>query len=187
MMTRCSWCGDDELYVKYHDTEWGVPQYDDTMLFEMLLLEGAQAGLSWITVLRKRENYRLAYEGFNPETVARFDEDKIAELLDNPGIVRNKRKVHASIKNAKAFLEIQKEFGSFSEYIWRFVDHKQIKNSFNSLEELPAQTPLSQRISKDLKKRGMSFVGPTIIYSFMQAVGMVNDHIKECYRYNEIK
>lgn len=186
-MKRCDWCGNDPLYVEYHDTEWGVPVYDDKVLFEFLILEGAQAGLSWITVLKKREAYRKAYDNFDPEKVAKYDENKIQELLQNSGIIRNKLKIRASINNAQQFLEVRKEFGSFSKYIWAFVDGKPIVNHFKTTSEIPATTPLSDQISKDLKKRGFKFVGSTIIYAHMQATGMVNDHIIDCPRHKELK
>lgn len=184
-MKRCSWCGDDPLYIKYHDEEWGVPVFDDRTLFEFLILEGAQAGLSWITILRKREAYQKAYDQFDVEKVAQYDQAKIDELLQNRGIVRNKLKINASVNNARCFIEVQKEFGSFSNYIWGFVDHKPIINHFETMDQIPATTPLSDKISKDLKKRGFKFVGSTIIYAHMQATGMVNDHITTCFRYEE--
>ncbi|HEX8954723.1 MAG TPA: DNA-3-methyladenine glycosylase I [Burkholderiaceae bacterium] len=180
MAKRCHWCGDDPLYMAYHDEEWGVPAHDDQRLFEMLILEGAQAGLSWITVLRKREAYRKAFDKFNVKRVAAYDEDKIQELLDNPGIVRNRAKVRSAVNNAQRFMEVQKEFGSFDAYLWAFVDGKTIQNSHSGRGSLPATTEVSDRISKDLKKRGFNFVGSTIIYAFMQACGMVNDHLVEC-------
>ena len=185
-VTRCSWCGDDPLYVAYHDEEWGVPVYDDRTLFEFLILEGAQAGLSWSTILKKREGYRAAFEGFDPEVVARYDERKTAELLADAGIVRNRLKVASAVSNARAFLEVQVEHGSFSDYIWGFVDGAPIQNHWPTLAEIPAKTPLAETISKDLKKRGFRFVGPTIIYAHMQATGMVNDHVVDCFRYPEI-
>ncbi|MDP8033318.1 DNA-3-methyladenine glycosylase I [Pasteurella atlantica] len=179
---RCSWVNlDNSLSVQYHDTEWGKPEFDDRKLFEMLILEGAQAGLSWNTILNKRENYRIAFDHFNPQKIAKYDEKKIAELLQNSGIVRNKLKINSVVKNAKIFLDIQQEFGSFSNYIWAFVKNKPIKNHIQDYAQTPAMTPLSDKISKDLKKRGMSFVGSTIIYAFMQAVGMVNDHQTDCF------
>lgn len=186
-MQRCLWCGNDELYVKYHDEEWGVPVHDDRKHFEFLVLESAQAGLSWITILRKRENYRKAYDNFDPLKVSKYDEKKIEELLSNPGIIRNRRKIEASINNAKRFLEVQKEFKSFDNYIWQFVDYKPLVNSWNSVSEIPPKTELSDKISKDLVKRGFKFVGSTIIYSHLQAVGIVNDHIVSCFRYKELK
>ncbi|MDP8050968.1 DNA-3-methyladenine glycosylase I [Pasteurella atlantica] len=179
---RCSWANlDNSLSVQYHDTEWGKPEFDDRKLFEMLILEGAQAGLSWNTILNKRENYRIAFDYFDPQKIAKYDEKKIAELLQNSGIVRNKLKINSAVKNAKVFLDIQQEFGSFSNYIWAFVKNKPIKNHIQDYAQTPAMTPLSDKISKDLKKRGMSFVGSTIIYAFMQAVGMVNDHQTDCF------
>jgi DNA-3-methyladenine glycosylase I len=183
---RCAWCGDDPLYVAYHDTEWGVPVYDDATLFEFLTLETFQAGLSWITVLRKRENFRKAFDGFDYKKIAVYNEKKFDALLQNEGIIRNKLKIKAAVTNALAFMEIQKEFGSFSKYIWGFVNGKPIKNSLKSLSEAPANTPLSDSISKDLKKRGFKFVGSTVVYAHMQATGMVNDHLVGCFRYNEV-
>lgn len=185
-MKRCSWCGNDELYIKYHDEEWGVPVFDDRKQFEFLVLESAQAGLSWITILRKRENYRNAYDDFDPVSVANYGEEKIQELMRNEGIIRNERKIRASINNAKRFLEIQKEFGRFCNYIWGFAGHKPIINSWKSVSELPAKTELSERISMDMKKRGFQFLGPVIMYSHMQATGLVNDHVVECFRYEEL-
>ncbi|SNX53847.1 DNA-3-methyladenine glycosylase I [Thermoanaerobacterium sp. RBIITD] len=185
-MERCPWCLNDELYIKYHDTEWGVPVHDDRLHFEFLVLESAQAGLSWITILKKRENYRMSYDNFDPYKVSLYDEEKISELLNNAGIIRNRRKIEASINNAKRFLEIQKEFGSFDNYIWGFVDGKPINNNWNNVKEVPAKTSLSDEISKDLIKRGFKFIGSTIIYSHMQATGLVNDHILSCFRYKEI-
>jgi DNA-3-methyladenine glycosylase I len=183
---RCGWCGDDPLYVAYHDREWGVPIRDDRILFEFLLLEGAQAGLSWATILKKREGYRRLYEGFDPERVAGYGERKLAELLADPAIVRNRAKVVASVTNARAFLEVQAEFGSFSDYIWRFVDGVPIQNAWTSLDQLPAVTSLAESISKDLRQRGFKFVGPTIVYAHMQATGMVNDHLVSCFRHREV-
>ena len=183
---RCSWCGTNSLYMAYHDNEWGVPVYDDAKLFEFLILETFQAGLSWITVLRKRENFRKAFDDFDYQKIALYDENKYESLLQNAGIIRNKLKIKATISNAKAFIAIQKEFGTFSKYIWRFTEGKPIVNKFNSLKELPAKTNLSDKLSKDLKKRGFKFVGSTVIYAHMQATGMVNDHIKTCFRYQEI-
>jgi len=183
---RCSWCGDDPLYVAYHDEEWGVPVYDDRILFEFLILEGAQAGLSWSTILRKREGYRVAFDGFDAEKVARYDGVRISALLTNPRIVRNQLKIGSAVTNAQAFLNIQDEWGSFSDYIWSFVDRRPIQNKWRSLAEIPAKTPLAEALSEDLKKRGFRFVGPTIIYAHMQATGMVNDHLVDCFRYPEI-
>ncbi len=184
--TRCGWCGSDPLYIGYHDEEWGVPVHDDRALFEFLVLEGAQAGLSWITILRKRENYRRAFAGFDPGRVARFDRRKIESLLRNPGIVRNRAKVQAAIGNARAFLEVQGEFGSFDAYQWQFVDGRPVVNRWKTLRQVPAQTPVSDALSRDLRRRGFRFVGPTIIYAHMQAVGMVNDHLMECFRHAEV-
>jgi len=183
---RCTWCGTDPLYVEYHDTEWGIPVYDDAKLFEFLILETFQAGLSWITILRKRENFRKAFDAFDYKKIANYKEAKYEELLLNEGIVRNKLKIKATISNAVAFMEIQKEFGSFSKYIWAFTDGEPIKNTSKSLNEIPATTTISTLISKDLKKRGFKFVGPTVIYAHMQATGMVNDHVVDCFRYNEV-
>jgi DNA-3-methyladenine glycosylase I len=184
MKVRCAWCGESELYQQYHDTEWGMPEHDDRKLFEMLILEGAQAGLSWITVLKKRENYRKAFDNFEVEKIAQYDEKKVQSLLQNKGIIRNKLKIKSAIQNARIFLKIQKEFGSFDKYIWKFVDFKPIKNSFSDTSEIPASTPLSDAISKDLKKRGMNFVGSTIIYAYLQAIGVVNDHTTDCFCYS---
>ena len=183
---RCEWCGNDPLYVAYHDTEWGVPVHDDRLLFEFLILEGAQAGLSWITILRKREGYRKAFAGFNVEKVARFTEAKREKLLLNPEIVRNRLKVKSSVTNAQAFLKVQEEFGSFDKYIWRFVDGKPIVNRFKSMKDIPAKTDISDTLSKDLKQRGFKFVGSTICYAHMQATGMVNDHTVDCFRYTQL-
>ena len=183
---RCSWCGNDPLYVAYHDEEWGVPVYDDRTLFEFLILEGAQAGLSWSTILKKREGYRLAFDAFDAEKVARYDGVKISALLSDPGIVRNQLKIGSAVTNAQAFLNIQTEWGSFSDYIWSFVDGRPIQNTWRTLSEIPAKTPIAENLSKDLKKRGFRFVGPTIIYAHMQATGMVNDHLVDCLRYAEI-
>jgi DNA-3-methyladenine glycosylase I len=185
MTTRCEWAGDDPLMLAYHDQEWGIPVHDDRTLFEFLLLEGAQAGLSWKTILDKRDNYRLAFDNFEPGVIALYDDDKVTELLSNPGIVRNKLKITSSIKNAQKFLELQDEFGSFDAYIWDFVGGKPIRNAWRKLSEIPAEAEESAAMSLDLKKRGFKFVGPTICYAFMQAVGMVNDHIVDCYRYSQ--
>ncbi len=179
---RCAWPGGDALYIKYHDEEWGVPVHDDAKLFEFLILEGAQAGLSWITILRKRENYRRAFDQFDVKKIARYDQKKINALLKDEGIVRNRLKIHSTVQNAKAFLEVQKEFGSFDRYIWQFVDGKPKTNRLKSLKDLPARTEVSDRVSHDLKTRGFNFVGSTICYAFMQAVGMVNDHMVDCFR-----
>ena len=183
---RCAWCGNDPLYVEYHDTEWGVPIFNDDKLFEFLILETFQAGLSWITVLRKRENFRKAFDHFDYKKIAQYDEKKFDSLLQNEGIIRNKLKIKATITNAMAFMEVQKEFGSFSKYIWQFIDGKPIKNKYNNMSELPANTILSDTISADLKKRGFKFVGSTVVYAHMQATGMVNDHLTSCFRYNEV-
>lgn len=183
---RCSWCRGDELYETYHDQEWGVPVYDDRKLFEFLILETFQAGLSWITILRKRENFRKAFDGFDYKKIAHYSEDKIQELLQNPGIIRNKLKVRAAVSNAQAFIKIQGEFGSFSNYIWGFVDGKPIKNVWETNQEVPATTALSDKLSKDLKKRGFKFVGSTVIYAHMQATGMVNDHTIDCFRHPQL-
>lgn len=186
-MKRCPWCGNDELYIKYHDEEWGVPVHDDRKHFEFLVLESAQAGLSWITILRKRENYRKAYENFDPIKVAQYDSAKIDELMKNPGIVKNRKKIEASINNAQRFREIQKEFGSFDKYIWQFVNNKPVVNTWKDMDQVPAKTELSDEISKDLKKRGLKFIGSTIVYSHLQAVGIVNDHLIDCFRYEQLK
>jgi DNA-3-methyladenine glycosylase I len=185
-ITRCTWAGNDPLYQAYHDREWGVPVHDDRLLFEFLTLEGAQAGLSWITILRKRAAYQAAFAKFDPEIVARFDEAKVAELLGNPGIVRNRLKVASTITNARAFLKVQEEFGSFDAYQWSFVDGRPIQNAWQSIREVPASTPVSDAMSKDLKKRGFRFVGSTICYAHMQAIGMVNDHTVDCFRWREL-
>lgn len=183
---RCSWPGDDPLYLDYHDTEWGVPLYDDQKLFEFLILEGMQAGLSWITILRKRDNFRKAFDNFDPEKVANYKIKKIESLMQNENIIRNKLKINSAVTNAQAFLNIQKEFGDFSSYNWGFVNHKTIQNSWKSLKEIPAFIDISDEYSKDLKKRGFKFVGKTVIYAYMQACGMVNDHITTCFRYKEV-
>jgi DNA-3-methyladenine glycosylase I len=183
-MKRCQWANPkNELYIKYHDEEWGVPVHEDKVLFEFLILEGAQAGLSWETILKRRETYRIAYKNFDPKIVAKFNDNDKQRLLADVGIIRNRLKVDASINNAKLFLKIQDEFGSFDKYIWSYVKHTPIKNHFKNLDELPATTNLSDQISKDLKKRGFKFVGSTIIYAYMQAIGMVNDHVVECFLY----
>ena len=184
---RCWWCGEDPLYVTYHDEEWGVPVRDDAKLFEFLTLETFQAGLSWITILRKRENFRKAFDEFNYQKIATYSEAKIEQLLQDPGIIRNKLKVRATVSNAKAYLEVQKEFGSFSNYIWSFTEGVPIQNSFKSKEEVPVNTPLSDRISADLKKRGFKFVGSTVVYAHIQATGMVNDHLTGCFRHSEVQ
>jgi len=187
MKKRCDWCGDDPLYVKYHDEEWGVPVKDDRTLFEFIMLEGAQAGLAWITVLRKREGYRALFDNFDAEKIAHYSDKKLEKLLLDPRIIRNRLKVFGARKNARAFLDIQQEKGSFSDYIWDFVEGQPIQNNWKSLADLPATTPLSDTISKDMKKRGFTFVGSTIIYAHMQASGMVNDHTQECFRFRECK
>lgn len=183
---RCAWCGTDPLYVEYHDTEWGVPVYNDEKLFEFLILETFQAGLSWITILRKRENFRKAFDAFDYKKIANYKEAKYEELMLNEGIIRNKLKIRATISNAVAFMEIQQEFGSFSKYIWDFTNGKPIKKTAKNLNDIPAATAISELISKDLKKRGFKFVGPTVIYAHMQATGMVNDHVVDCFRYHEV-
>lgn len=180
-MQRCSWVTDDPLYIQYHDEEWGRPVYDDQHLFEMLSLEGAQAGLSWITILRRRENYRHAFDYFDPQVIQHYDEMRIQTLLQNAGIIRNQLKIRSVISNAKAFILVQKEFGSFHNYLWQFVDNEPILNDWQSATEVPASTKESELLSKDLKKRGFKFVGPVICYAFMQAIGMVNDHEEKCY------
>jgi DNA-3-methyladenine glycosylase I len=180
---RCSWCGTDPIYVHYHDTDWGVPEYDARALWEKLILDGFQAGLSWITILKKRENFRAAFDRFDPEIIARYDRKKVAALMKDTGIVRNKLKVEATISNAQAYLEIE----DFSAYLWNFVDGKPVQNSFTSMKQVPAATPLAEKVSKDLKKRGFRFVGPTIVYAFMQACGLINDHMVECHRHEAVK
>jgi len=188
MKKTCAWVENaGELYQQYHDEEWGTPLHSENKLFEFLILEGAQAGLSWLTILKKRKNFQNAFDNFDPKKVAKYGDKKIKELLNNEGIIRNRLKINSAIRNAKAFLEIQKEFGSFDKYIWDFVNGKPIRNKFKSIKEIPAITSLSDEISKDLKKRGMNFVGSTIIYAFMQAVGMVNDHEVNCFRYKNLK
>ncbi|HLU51398.1 MAG TPA: DNA-3-methyladenine glycosylase I [Flavobacteriaceae bacterium] len=184
--SRCPWCGNDPLYVAYHDTEWGVPVYDDKTLFEFLILESFQAGLSWITILRKRENFRKAFDNFDYQKIAKYTDKKLEELMQNEGIIRNRLKIQAAVTNARAFMEIQKEFGSFSNYIWGFVSGKPIQNKPASLKDIPATTPLSDQISKDLKKRGFKFMGSTVVYAHMQATGMVNDHQVDCFRYHKV-
>lgn len=185
--TRCAWAGDDPVYQKYHDLEWGVPLHSDKKLFEFLILEGMQAGLSWITILKKREAFREAFDSFDYNKVAGYSQAKIDELMQNPGIIRNKLKIHAAVSNARAFLQVRKEFGTFNKYIWGFVDNIPLQNAWPSMQELPASTLLAEVISKDLKKRGFSFVGPTIVYSHMQATGMVNDHTTDCFRHKVLK
>ena len=185
--SRCSWSEGDDIYIRYHDEEWGVPVHDDRKHFEFLVLECAQAGLSWLTILRRRENYRKAYLNFDPKKVANFDDAKLEKLLNDPGIIRNRKKIEASINNAKRFLEIQAEFGSFDTYIWNFVDGKPVINKWKKISEIPANSKLSDKISDDLKKRGFKFIGTTIIYSHLQATGLVNDHITSCFRYSELE
>ncbi|MFU0831650.1 MAG: DNA-3-methyladenine glycosylase I [Oscillospiraceae bacterium] len=183
-LTRCGWCESDALYRAYHDEEWGVPVHDDQKHFEFLILESAQAGLSWITILRKREAYREAFDGFDPRKVAAYDNNKIRKLLQNPGIIRNRRKIETAVNNARRFLEVQKEFGSFDRYIWEFVGGKPIVGHYKTLDEVPSKTALSEAISRDLKKRGFQFLGPIIVYSYLQATGLVNDHLDSCFRKN---
>ncbi|MFC1936455.1 DNA-3-methyladenine glycosylase I [Chloroflexota bacterium] len=185
-LIRCAWAGEEPLYRAYHDQEWGQPVHDERELFEFILLEGAQAGLSWSTILNKRENYRKAFDNFDPHKVAAYDEDKIQQLLENHGIVRNKLKVRSAVSNAQAFLEVQAEFGNFDHYIWGFVDHKPVINQWKTMYEIPAETETSRKLSKDLKARGFKFVGPTICYALMQAIGMVNDHMVDCFRYPQL-
>ena len=187
MPKRCGWCGEDPLYVEYHDQEWGVPVRDDATLFEFLMLEGAQAGLAWITVLRKREGYRQLFDGFDANKVARYTDKKLDKLLQDPRIIRNRLKVYGARTNARAFLKVQEELGSFSDYLWNFVDGKPIQNRWKSMKQVPATTPVSDTISKDMKRRGFTFVGSTIIYAHMQATGMVNDHVGDCFRHKECK
>lgn len=187
MKKRCSWCGDDPLYVKYHDEEWGVPARDDETLFEFIILEGAQAGLAWITILRKREGYRDLFDNFDAQKIARYSDKKLEKILLDPRIIRNRLKVFGARKNAKAFLQVQKEFGSFANYLWGFVDGKPVQNSPKDMGDVPATTPTSDAMSKDLKKRGFTFVGSTIMYAHMQATGMVNDHSVDCFRRKECK
>lgn len=183
---RCAWAGSDPLYIEYHDQEWGLPVHDDRTLFEFLILEGAQAGLSWITILRKRENYRAAFDNFDPAIIAAYGPDKVAELLANPGIIRNRLKIAAAITNAQRFLEVQAGFGSFDAYIWQFTEGRVKQNAWERMADIPAETAESQAMSKDLKRRGFKFVGPTICYAHMQATGMVNDHVIDCFRYLEL-
>ena len=184
---RCNWPKDDALYIEYHDREWGVPVYDDSKIFEFLLLETFQAGLSWITILRKRENFQKAFDNFDYQKIANYSDEKLEELRLDAGIIRNRLKIKAAKTNAIAFMEVQKEFGTFSKYIWEFVDGKAIQNNFTSMSEMPANTPLSDKISKNLKSRGFKFVGSTIVYAHMQAMGMVNDHTIDCFRHKEVK
>ena len=185
-LSRCGWVTNDALYIEYHDNEWGVPEYSDDRLFEFLVLETFQAGLSWLTILKKRENFRRAFDNFDYRKIADYSDAKVEELLTDKSIIRNRRKILATIANAKAFIEVQQEFGSFSHYIWGFVNHQPIQNAWKSQKEVPANTPLSDKISKDLKKRGFQFVGTTVIYAHMQATGMVNDHTVDCFRYEEV-
>jgi len=185
-LTRCEWCGDDPLYQSYHDDEWGVPLYDDKKLFEFLILEGAQAGLSWITVLRKREQYKVAFDDFSPEKIATYDQKKIESLMQNKGIIRNRLKIESTISNAQAYLRIKQTGVSFSDYIWQFTEGNIIQNRFQSLKDIPAETAISQKMSKQLKKDGFKFVGPTICYAFMQATGMVNDHVLACHKFKKL-
>ena len=187
MENRCQWCTGDPAYLAYHDEEWGVPVHEDQTLFEMLILEGAQAGLSWLTILKKRENYRAAFDGFDPEKVAHYGPAEIDRLLGNAGIVRNRLKIESAIRNARAFLSVQTEFGSFDAFLWSHVDGKPLQNAWTSLSEIPARTETSDTLSKDLKQRGFKFVGSTICYAFMQSVGMVNDHVTDCFRYEPIR
>lgn len=186
-MRKCPWCLGSDMYIKYHDTEWGKPVYDDRIHFEFMVLESAQAGLSWATILKKRENYRKAYDNFDPQLVKNYGEEKIEELMNNKGIIRNRRKIESSINNAKVFIEIQNEFGSFTNYIWSFTNYEPIINTWKELAEIPAKTELSERIAKNLKKKGCKFLGPTIVYSHIQATGIVNDHLIGCPRYDEVK
>lgn len=185
MKNRCEWCLSDPIYIRYHDEEWGIPVHNDKIHFEFLVLESAQAGLSWITILKRRDGYKKAYDEFDVEKISKYDRKKIEELLNNKDIIRNKKKIESSIANAKAFIGIQKEFDSFDNYIWSFTNGKPIINSYKNIEDIPAKTELSEKISKDLKKRGFSFLGPTIVYSYLQAVGIINDHVVDCFRYKE--
>jgi DNA-3-methyladenine glycosylase I len=187
MKSRCRWCGSDPLYMVYHDDEWGVPAHDDRQLFEMLILEGAQAGLSWLTILKKRESYRKAFHGFNYEKIARYSQHDIHRLLADSGIVRNRLKIESAVKNARAVLDIRAEYGTLDAFLWRYVDGVPLQNAWKSMSELPTRTKQSDAMSRDLKRRGCNFVGSTICYAFMQAVGMVNDHTIDCFRYKEIK
>ena len=187
MTQRCAWAGTDPLYITYHDEEWGVPLHDDQRLFEMLILEGAQAGLSWITILRKRAAYRKAFDNFDPHKVARYRQARIDRLLANDGIVRNRLKVEGAVKNARAFLDVQREFGTFDDYIWQFVGGRPLQNTRRAMKDIPPTTPESDAMSRDLKKRGFTFVGSTICYAFMQATGMVNDHVVDCFRYAPLR
>lgn len=186
MKNRCGWAGKDELYIRYHDEEWGVPVRDDAKQFEFLILETFQAGLSWITILRKRENFRKAFDNFDYKKIARYNEEKIQSLLENEGIIRNQLKIRATVANAQAFMKIQEEFGSFSDYIWSFVNHTPINEKRKTLKDVPATTELSDRVSKDLKRRGFKFVGSTVVYAHLQATGLVNDHLTDCFRHREV-
>lgn len=186
MKKRCQWVGTDPLYIAYHDFEWGRPVHEDRKLFEFIILEGAQAGLSWLTILKKRQNYRRAFDGFDPQKIAKYDADKIEALLSDKGIVRNRLKIESTVQNAKAFLKIQQQFGSFDTYIWRFTGQKPVKNAWKHIDEVPSTTKASITMSRDLKKRGFKFTGPTICYAFMQAIGMVNDHTVDCFQYHEV-
>jgi len=185
-LQRCEWCVSHPLYISYHDEEWGVPEHDDQKLFEKIILDGAQAGLSWLTILKKRDGYRRAFDGFDAEKIARYSDKKIAKLLEDPGIVRNRLKVHASVANARAYLELREELGSFDQFLWGFVNGRTIQNRWKSLKELPTRTPESDAMSKALKQRGFKFVGTTICYAFMQAIGIVNDHLVTCFRHREV-
>ncbi len=187
MKKRCEWCGSDPLYITYHDKDWGVPVHDDRMLFEMLILEGAQAGLSWLTILKKRQSYREAFDDFDPEKVAHYSQIDLDRLLANPGIVRNRLKVESAIKNAQGVLAIIEQFGTLDSFLWRYVDGTPQQNAWKSIADLPARTKTSERMSKDLKRRGCNFVGPTICYAFMQSVGMVNDHTVDCFRHEQVR
>lgn len=187
IMNRCKWPGSDAQYIHYHDVEWGVPVYDDQKLFELLLLEGFQAGLSWLTILRKRSDFKKAFDNFDVQKVSKYDDKKLEELNHNRAIIRNKLKIKAAVTNAQAFIRIQEQFGSFSDYLWQFVGHKPIQNNWKNEADIPAKTELSEKISKDLKKHGFKFVGPTIVYAHMQSCGMVNDHVVDCFRHQEIK
>jgi DNA-3-methyladenine glycosylase I len=186
MLTRCEWANSDPLLVEYHDREWGVPQHDDQVLLEYLILDGAQAGLSWLTILRKREGYRRAFDDYDVRKIAQYDEAKIAQLLQDPGIIRNRQKVNSAVTNAQAFIKVQEQFGSFEAYLWGFVGHQTQQNSWKAQSEIPAKTPEAEALSKDLLRRGFKFVGPTICYAFMQAAGMVNDHVVHCFRYDQM-
>lgn len=184
--SRCIWAGEDQVYIDYHDQEWGVPVYDDQLLFEFLILEGAQAGLSWITILKRREHYHRCFDKFKAEKIAKYDTNKYEKLLADPGIIRNRLKIQSTITNARAYLEVKSEFKSFADYIWQFVDGKPIQNKWKQHQQVPASTPISDAMSKDLKKRGFKFVGSTICYAYMQAVGMVNDHVTTCFRHKQV-